>query len=42
MSTLVWTDKLVLNQPTLDTTHQEFVDLLNEFGAALDRGGDAC
>lgn len=41
MSTLAWTDKLVLNQPTLDTTHQEFVELLNAFGAALDGGGDA-
>lgn len=41
MSTLAWTDTLVLNQPTLDTTHQEFVELLNAFGAALDGGGDA-
>ncbi|MGQ3052768.1 MAG: hemerythrin domain-containing protein [Roseateles sp.] len=41
MSTLAWTDKLALNQPTLDTTHQEFVDLLNAFGEALDGGGDA-
>ena len=41
MSTLAWTDTLVLNQPQLDTTHQEFVELLNAFGAALDGGGDA-
>lgn len=41
MSTLAWTDKLVLNQPKLDTTHEEFVGLLNAFGAALDEGIDA-
>ncbi|RZL33275.1 MAG: hemerythrin [Rubrivivax sp.] len=41
MSTVAWTDKLVLNQPTLDTTHEEFVGLLNAFGAALDDGTDA-
>ena len=41
MSTLAWTDKLVLNQPTLDATHEEFVELLNAFGAALDDGLDA-
>jgi hypothetical protein len=41
MSTLAWTDKLVLNQPTLDTTHEEFVGLLNAFGTALDEGIDA-
>lgn len=41
MSTLAWSDKLVLNQPTLDTTHEEFVGLLNDFGAALDGGVDA-
>jgi hemerythrin-like metal-binding protein len=41
MTTLAWTDSLTLNQPTLDTTHHEFVDLLNAFGAALDGGGDA-
>ncbi len=41
MSTLAWTDNLVLNQPQLDTTHQEFIDLLNAFGAALDGGVDA-
>lgn len=41
MTTLAWNDKLVLNQPKLDHTHQEFVELLNAFGAALDGGGDA-
>lgn len=41
MSTLAWTESLVLNQPRLDTTHQEFVELLNAFGAALDGGTDA-
>lgn len=41
MSTLAWTDKLVLNQPVLDTTHEEFVGLLNAFGTALDDGVDA-
>lgn len=41
MSTLAWTESLVLNQPSLDTTHQEFVELLNAFGAALDAGVDA-
>ncbi|MFT7723602.1 MAG: hemerythrin domain-containing protein [Roseateles sp.] len=39
--TLAWTDALTLNQPTLDATHHEFVDLLNAFGAALDAGADA-
>ena len=41
MTTLAWTDKLVLNQPQLDHTHEEFVGLLNAFGAALDAGDDA-
>ncbi|RTL37906.1 MAG: hemerythrin [Burkholderiales bacterium] len=41
MTTLAWNDKLVLNQPQLDTTHEEFVGLLNAFGAALDAGEDA-
>lgn len=36
MSTpLAWTDALVLNQPQIDQTHQEFVALLNELGEAL-------
>ncbi len=38
---LAWTDNLVLNQPELDHTHQEFVELLNRYGDALDRGEDA-
>lgn len=41
MTTLAWTDNLVLSQPRLDTTHQEFVELLNAYGDALDRGEDA-
>jgi hemerythrin-like metal-binding protein len=41
MTTLAWTDNLVLNQPTLDATHQEFIEHLNAFGAALDEGIDA-
>lgn len=41
MSTLAWNDKLVLNQSTLDATHEEFVEHLNAFGAALDAGVDA-
>lgn len=41
MTTLAWTDSLTLNQPALDTTHQEFVALLNRFGDTLDRGEDA-
>ena len=41
MSTLAWTESLVLKQPTLDATHQEIVGLLNDFGTALDGGGDA-
>ena len=41
MSTLAWSERLVLNQPTLDTTHEEFVGLLNDFGSALDAGVDA-
>ncbi len=41
MSTLAWTDNLVLNHGTLDDTHREFVDLLNAYGNALDAGEDA-
>ena len=41
MSTLAWSERLVLNQPTLDTTHEEFVGLLNAYGEALDAGVDA-
>jgi len=38
MSTLAWNEKLVLNQPMLDSTHEEFVEHLNAFGAALGAG----
>lgn len=41
MSTLAWTDSLVLNNSKLDATHQEFIELLNAFGAALDAGAAA-
>ena len=41
MTTLAWTDSLVLKQPKLDGVHEEFVGLLNAFGAALDAGDDA-
>ncbi|WP_428508700.1 hemerythrin domain-containing protein [Roseateles sp.] len=34
-TTLAWTEALVLNQPQIDQTHQEFVALLNELGDAL-------
>ncbi len=32
---LSWSDALSLNQPQIDQTHQEFVELLNELGASL-------
>ncbi|MDM4764570.1 hemerythrin domain-containing protein [Pelomonas sp. SE-A7] len=38
---LTWSDSLVLNQPQLDATHQEMVDLINGLAAALAAGGDA-
>lgn len=41
MTTLAWTQDLVLNQPELDHTHEEFVELLDRYGDALDRGEDA-
>ncbi|MFG6448355.1 hemerythrin domain-containing protein [Roseateles sp. BYS180W] len=41
MTTLTWSDALTLQQPLLDQTHQEFVELLNAFGAALDAEQDA-
>jgi hemerythrin-like metal-binding protein len=34
MSHLEWSDALHLGQPVMDATHQEFVELLNRFGAA--------
>ncbi len=36
MTALTWTDALALQQPRMDDTHREFVDLLNGVGAALD------
>jgi hemerythrin-like metal-binding protein len=35
MSTLTWSDSLTLNQPQMDQTHREFVDLLADVEAAL-------
>ncbi|MBL0088220.1 MAG: hemerythrin domain-containing protein [Ideonella sp.] len=35
MTTLTWNDQLALNQPQMDTTHQEFVDLLADADNAL-------
>jgi hemerythrin len=32
---LSWSDELSLNQPQIDQTHQEFVELLNQLGASL-------
>ena len=36
MSSLSWSDALVLNQPRMDHTHREFVALLAELELALD------
>ncbi|MBK1614252.1 hemerythrin [Rubrivivax gelatinosus] len=36
MSTLSWSDSLALNQPQMDATHHEFVDLLATLDAAFD------
>lgn len=36
MPTLIWSDALALQQPQMDVTHQEFVDLLAAAEAALD------
>ncbi len=38
---LAWNESLVLNHAELDHTHEEFVELLNAYGAALQAGGDA-
>jgi hemerythrin-like metal-binding protein len=35
MAALVWTDELALQQPRMDDTHREFVDLLGQVEAAL-------
>lgn len=36
MSTLAWSESLALQQPQMDTTHHEFVDLLGTLESALD------
>ncbi|WP_119155685.1 hemerythrin domain-containing protein [Caldimonas tepidiphila] len=36
MTALTWTDTLVLDNPRMDTTHREFVELLNAVAAADD------
>lgn len=41
MTTLAWTPDIALDHAQLDDTHQEFVQLLNDFGDTLDRGEDA-
>jgi hemerythrin len=38
MSTLTWSDQLCLNQPQMDHTHEEFVDLLGKLESALALG----
>ncbi len=35
MAAITWTETLALQQPRMDTTHREFVDLLNGVEAAL-------
>ncbi|MFH7044499.1 hemerythrin domain-containing protein [Paucibacter sp. JuS9] len=40
MSLLTWSESLVLNQPQLDQTHHEMVDLINGLDAALASGAD--
>ena len=35
---LLWSDALALQQPEIDRTHQEFVELLNELAAVADQG----
>jgi len=40
MTLLAWSDSLVLNQPQLDDTHREMVDLINGLDAALASGTD--
>ena len=36
MAVITWNDSLALQQPRMDQTHHEFVDLLCEVEAALD------
>lgn len=41
MAAITWTEALALQQPHMDQTHREFVDLLNAVEAALDQGPEA-
>ena len=41
MAAITWTETLALQQPRMDTTHREFVDLLNELEQALEGPVDA-
>jgi hemerythrin len=41
MAALTWSEALALQQPLMDDTHREFIDLLAEVEAAVDRGGEA-
>lgn len=41
MTHLAWDDKLALQHPQIDQTHEEFVELLQVFRSALERGEDA-
>lgn len=38
MNALTWHESLALQQPRMDQTHREFVDLLQDLGAAVDAG----
>lgn len=38
MTALAWTESLRLHQPQMDQTHEEFVELLAQVHAALERG----
>jgi hemerythrin-like metal-binding protein len=37
MAAITWSEALALQQPRMDTTHREFVDLVCQLEAALDR-----
>jgi len=41
MAAITWTETLALQQPRMDTTHREFVDLLNTLEQALEGPLDA-
>ena len=41
MAAITWTETLALQQPRMDTTHREFVDLLNVLEQALEGPVDA-